>query len=133
MLNPAITAAEARKAIGLLERLGFIERTSESGFTLKERLVTTGDEVRALAITNFQLTAMDLAKRALVAIARPERHSATYTLGLSESGYRLAKEKLDALGRELMEIARLDAGINRVYQVNLHAFPLTKARKGTKR
>jgi uncharacterized protein (TIGR02147 family) len=125
-LNPAITPGQARKAIQLLKRLGLIEQKEDGYYHLKDRMITTGGTVKSVAVTNFQQETMLLAREALGRFPRNQRNSATLTLGLSEQGYRAVEERLAVLRKDLFEIARFDKGINRVVQVNLHAFPLTR-------
>jgi uncharacterized protein (TIGR02147 family) len=112
-----------------LERFGLIVRGEDGFYQLTDRLITTGESFVSHAVIEFQREAMDLAKEALETFPKAERSASTLTLGLSEAGYRAVEEKLRTLRRELVEIARFDQGIDRVIQVNLHAFPLTRTRK----
>jgi uncharacterized protein (TIGR02147 family) len=124
-LSPSISAAQAKKAITLLSKLGMIELLPDGKAVLKHDFITTGTEHQSVAIVDFQLETMDLAKRALQEIPREQRTSATLTLGLSAKSHGLAMEKMAALRKELLELANEDPTIDRVIQVNLHAFPLT--------
>jgi uncharacterized protein (TIGR02147 family) len=125
-LNPAITPGQAKKSIELLERLSLIVKKEDGYYQLTDRIISTGDSVDSIALANFQQTTMDLAKEALERFPKERRDSSTLTLGLSEEGYRASVAKIAALRRELLDIARFDRRIDRVIQVNLHAFPLTK-------
>jgi uncharacterized protein (TIGR02147 family) len=131
-LNPAITPGQARKAIRLLRRLGLIEKKDDGYYHLKDRMITTGGSVQSVAVTNFQQETMELAKEALSRFPRNQRNSSTLTLGLSDEGYRAVEEKLAGLRKDLFEIAKFDKDINRVVQVNLHAFPMTRIQKDKK-
>lgn len=131
-LVPAITPGQAKKAIEVLERLSLIIKKEDGYYHLTDRLVSTGDTVGTVALINFQNATMDLAKEALELFPRDQRDSSTLTLGLSEEGYKAAVEKIAVLRRELLEIARFDRQIDRVIQVNLHAFPLSKINKEEK-
>jgi len=124
-LSPSISAAQAKKAISLLEKLGMIELLPDGKAVLKHDFITTGTEHQSVAVVNFQLETMELAKRALQEIPREQRTSATLTLGLSAKSHAIAMGKMAALRKELMELANADQTIDRVIQVNLHAFPLT--------
>jgi uncharacterized protein (TIGR02147 family) len=125
-LTPAITPGQARKAIELLEQLSLIVKKEDGGYRLTDRILSTGDSVGSVALVNFQQATMDLAKEALERFPKERRDSSTLTLGLSKEGYRAAVGRITALRKELLEIARFDRQIDRVIQVNLHAFPLTK-------
>ena len=128
-LVPAITPGQAKRAIELLERLSLIVKKDDGRYHLTNRIVSTGDSVGSTAVVNFQQQTMDLAKEALERFSKEQRDSSTLTLGLSEEGYRAVVEKIAALRKELLAIARFDRDINRVIQVNLHAFPLSKISK----
>jgi uncharacterized protein (TIGR02147 family) len=125
-LTPAITPGQAKKAVELLERLTLIVKKEDGYYHLTDRILSTGDPVGSMALVNFQQATMDLAKDALERFPKEQRDSSTLTLGLSEEGYRAATEKIAALRKELLDIAWYDRKIDRVIQVNLHAFPLTK-------
>jgi uncharacterized protein (TIGR02147 family) len=126
LLTPEITPGQAKKAIKLLERLSLIVKKEDGYYHLTDRILSTGDSVGSVAIVNFQQATMDLAKESLERFPKERRDSSTLTLGLSEEGYRAAIEKIAALRKGLLDIARFDRKIDRVIQVNLHAFPLTK-------
>ena len=128
-LTPAITPGQARKAVELLTRLSLIVIKEDGYYHLTDRILSTGDSIGSIALANFQRATMDLAKEALERFQKPERDSSTLTLGLSKEGYRAASQKIAALRKDLLDIARFDRKIDRVIQINLHAFPLTKIAK----
>lgn len=125
-LTPGITPGQAKKSIELLERLSLIIKKEDGYYQLTDRIVSTGDSVDSVALVNFQQATMDLAKEALERFPKERRDSSTLTLGLSEDGYRACVAKIASLRKELLDIARFDREIDRVIQINLHAFPLTK-------
>lgn len=124
-LSPAITAAEAKKAVKLLLKLGMIVQSPDGRMRLQNQLITTGADHQSVAVINYQLEAMDLAKRAVQELPREKRSAVTLTFGVSAEGRRLIMERLSALRKELMDIAANDTDIDRIMQINLHAFPLT--------
>jgi uncharacterized protein (TIGR02147 family) len=128
-LQPAISAAQAKRAVKLLEELGLIHKKDDGFYHLTDRLITSGESFLPHALIHFQRDTMDLAKEALENFPESKRSASTLTLGLSENGYQAMLEKLRILRQELTEIARFDKGIDRVIQVNLHAFPLTRLPK----
>jgi uncharacterized protein (TIGR02147 family) len=128
-LVPSITPGQAKKAIEVLKRLSLIIKKEDGYYHLTDRIVSTGDSVGQMALINFQQATMDLAKAAIEQFPREQRDSSTLTLGLSEKGYQEVVEKIATLRKELLEVARFDHGIDRVIQVNLHAFPLSKINK----
>jgi uncharacterized protein (TIGR02147 family) len=144
-LEPPITAAQAKRAVNLLMELGLIQRKEDGFYHLADRHLTSGEVIHLTsgetihlisgeaiashAVIQFQRETMDLAKEALETFPTDARSGSTLTLGLSEAGYRALEEKLQVLRREMAEIARFDKRIDRVIQVNLHAFPLTRKPK----
>lgn len=132
-LEPPITPGQAKRAVRMLEDLGLIGREEDGSYRLTDRLITSGEAFMSHAVIQFQRETMDLAKEALETFPKDMRSGSTLTLGLSETGYRMLEEKLKILRRELVEIARFDTEIDRVIQVNLHAFPLTRKPREGKR
>jgi uncharacterized protein (TIGR02147 family) len=132
-LEPAVTPAQAKRAVRLLEDLGLIARADDGGYRLTESLIPSGDAFISHAVIRFQRDAMDLAKESLESFPNDWRSGSTLTLGLSEAGYAALVERLKKLRQDLVEIARLDPDIDRVVQVNLHAFPLTRKPKDAAR
>jgi uncharacterized protein (TIGR02147 family) len=128
-LNPAITPGQAKKAVALLERLSMVKKDGDGTYRLTERMISTGDAVDSLGLINYQRSTMDLAKDALDRYTKQERSASTLTLGLSKKGYAAIVEKLAGLRADLMAIAQYDTKIDRVIQVNVHAFPLTRSPK----
>jgi len=126
MLAPAISAVEAKKAIGFLESAGFIARNDRGIYAQTDPLISTGYEATSVAITNFQLAAADLAKEAIDRFERTKRSISTLTLSLSQQGYETIMERLRMFHREVLEIAKADKKVDRIYHMNFHVFPMSK-------
>ncbi len=127
MVSPPITASQARKSLALLEELGFARKNQSGVFQLTSSAITTGENIRSLGIANFQRETMRLAQEALDRGHRDERHIGTATVGVSATGFLQIKRILIDASDKIAEIANADADADRVYQVNLQAFPLSKA------
>jgi uncharacterized protein (TIGR02147 family) len=131
MLAPPISASEAKRAIGLLTGLGFIEKVGES-WVVRDHNISTGGIWQGMAVQRFQ---QDMLKKALEAIdgtARQERDYSTMTMCYSPDGYKKVRELLKQTREELTRIEECDRGPNRVYQVNMQLFPLSKSYVGAK-
>ena len=127
MLNPAITPAQARESISLLLKLGLIEEKDDHTYRVTDAVITTGSKVPLLAIHNFQIAAMDLAKEAIDRFPFEERSISTLTLSLSEEMYKLIEDKLSIFRREILDLVKNDRNvINRVYQYNFQIFPFSE-------
>lgn len=129
MLVPAIKPAEARDAVLLLEKLDIIKQKSGGGFELSNVFITASPDVKSFAIRNFQLSMMDIAKKALELFPKEKREISALTLGLSEDGFNEVKEAIVEFRNRLREISHNDKNVNGVYQINFQAFPVTQTLK----
>jgi uncharacterized protein (TIGR02147 family) len=127
MLVPSISAKEARKAIALLESLGMIAARKDGGFKLSDKYLTTGEEWRSFAVREFQRQSLDLARNALDSTPRELRDISTVSLTIDGRSMEKIREKVRRFHQDMLEISE-QAGVgDRVYQVNLQVFPMTRA------
>ena len=126
MLQPAIQAPDAKRAMETLERLGLIKKNSSGYYERTSEVLSTGESWMSVAITNFQLNTADLAKDAIQNVPKDAREISTLTLSISQTTFETMREKVRALRRELLEIAKKDTQADRIYQVNMHFFPVAK-------
>jgi len=125
MLVPKITAAEAKKAIAVLEKLGLICRNADGTCVLTQRHITTGLNTDALVINNFVLNTLEIAKNAFYSFRRDDRSYSALTISVSKQGYLKIKNHIDNLRQELIKIVDTDRDMDRVCQINFQLFPLT--------
>lgn len=133
MLEPPIATAEAQKAIKLLEELGLIRKNAEGVYEKSDPVITSGYDTRSLAVNQFILETLDLAKVALDKLPREERSLSALTLSLPEDGYAMVEERIKNFRRELLELARSCPDPKRVIQVNFQIFPVTRKPEGEAR
>jgi uncharacterized protein (TIGR02147 family) len=126
MVSPPITASQARKSLKLLEELDFVKMNAGGHYELTSSAITTGENIRSLGIANFQQETMRLAQEAMDRVPRDERYIGTATVGVSAKAFQQIKQLLVDTSNKISEIANADADANRVYQVNLQAFPMSK-------
>jgi uncharacterized protein (TIGR02147 family) len=126
---PAITIPEARRAITVLSSLGLIAKGDDGRYILTDKHITTGLETDSVVINNFVSNTLEIAKDALYRFPKESRSLSSLTLGISKSGYEKIKQRCDEFRKELVDIVRNDRDVDRVYQVNLQAFPLTPIAK----
>ncbi|MBL8028776.1 MAG: TIGR02147 family protein [Fibrobacteres bacterium] len=125
-LNPTIRPELAKKAILILEKLGLIKQNENGYYRQTSALISTGEEFKSMNVCNFQTSTIELAKEALSRHPREHRDISTLTLTFSEDSFEQAKLELDALRKRLLGLAEKDNKVDRVYQVNLQAYPLSK-------
>lgn len=123
-LHPKITPRQATTAIEVLLRLGLLARNDHGQLVQGDPLLSTGPEVRSLAIRNFHRQMIGRAIDALESIEVEEREISGTTVALDAEGFRLFKEKIHALRAELLELSAQQKGPTRVVQFNFQAFPL---------
>jgi uncharacterized protein (TIGR02147 family) len=127
LVEPSITSAEAKRAVRLLLRLGFIRENDQGGYELTSRFITTGDDWKSIAIHSFQKESLALAGRALEEVRKDVRDISTITMSLDDKGFERVRDRVRAFQEEIVGIAASCDRVNKVYQVNLQIFPLSKA------
>ncbi len=126
LLVPSIKVSEAKKAIELLVRLGFIKKNRNGRYVQTNRFITTGEECRTIAVRIFQKDTIKLANEALERISKEMRDISTTTVTLSPEGFARLKEKLSEFRREVLKIANEEENATGVYHVNFQLFPISK-------
>jgi len=125
-LTPVITEKQATASLELLVRMGLVKKNAQGKWQATDPVITTGGQVDSSLIVEFQKSMIQLAQEAFSTTRAPERLISATTFGISEPNFELFKKKIRALKAELLELAKLDDSPNRVYQLNLQFFPLSK-------
>lgn len=125
MVVPAITITEAKRAITMLEKKGFIEKDEEGIYRQTSKFITSGDLCRNIAVRAFQKDTIELAMKAIGSVPAEERDISTVTITLSESGFNEVKEKLKKTRQEILKIANSEDP-NGAYHLNLQLIPIGK-------
>jgi uncharacterized protein (TIGR02147 family) len=126
MLAPPVTPKEAERAVGVLESLGLIRKNENGAYERVEALASTGDEIRSMAIVQFQQATLELAKQSFDAFPMEARDISTLTISISHRNFSKVKEKIRNVRREILELAKADEKTDTVYHLNFIAFPLTE-------
>lgn len=122
---PAISAAEARKSVELLLTLGFVERDTAGGYRKTAASLTTGRQVRSVAVATYHKAMMKLAAESIERFGAAQRDIESVTLSVSEQTFRAMMEKANGFLMEMLKLAEADTQNERVVQVNMQVFPLT--------
>jgi len=130
-LDPPVRAADARKAVQLLVRLGFVRKNAADAYEVSDQIVTTGrlgdsDPVRKLRIVKFQNEMMDLARQALERVPSQRMEMSTVTVSVSAQTANMIKDEVAALRRKVLKMAEEDQAPSRVYQLNHQFFPMSR-------
>jgi uncharacterized protein (TIGR02147 family) len=124
-LDPVITGKQAQAAVELLLSLGLIKQNG-AGFAQTHNSLHTQDEIFSRAVKDYQIATMDRAKESLGRHSRELRHISTLTLGLNEDMFSKLLDKIQEFRREVGDLVQTVPSTDRVYQLNLQFFPLTR-------
>jgi uncharacterized protein (TIGR02147 family) len=130
ILNPRIKPDEAKKALGVLERLGFITKDIDGYYAIAHAVITSSVlkpdmNVASLNVVNFQKEVMGLANESLDRFGTEHINLSTLTLGISASTVTAIKSELAATRNKIAAFAEKDNAADRVYQLNIQFFPLS--------
>ncbi len=123
MTIPQIKPMQVKKALSVLKKLKFITKDNNGYYLRVDRVISTGYDAQSVAITNFALSSLDVAKGAMQNMPKEDRSISNLTMSLSEKGYQELGEKLKLFRREILELAYRDREVNRIYQVNWQVGP----------
>ncbi|TNF33794.1 MAG: TIGR02147 family protein [Deltaproteobacteria bacterium] len=131
-LRPRVRPAAVSRALELLQSLGLLVRDAADRLRPAERTLTTGAEVRTLAVRNFHRRMLELAIEALDKIPRAERNITSVTVTLDPPRYQRVLALLAQLRQEILAVERSDTpsapedGPAQVYQLTLSLIPMTQ-------
>jgi uncharacterized protein (TIGR02147 family) len=125
MVRPRITPKQAKTAVELLEKLGFIQKQKNGVFKVSDKAIATEPEVVSLAVLNFHRQAAELGARALEELSKEQRNITGCMLGISKQTYGRICEEIRLFRARLLQIAEADAAADTVYQLNFQLFPVS--------
>jgi uncharacterized protein (TIGR02147 family) len=124
---PPITEKEAKKAVGVLERLGFVVRDDDGYYRQANPLLMADRDTASLAVDNFILSNIDLARQAIDRFPKDERKLSATTLTISKATYDKIINELQEFRRHILTLAQQDQHPERAYQFNFQVFPVSTA------
>ena len=123
---PPIKKSEARKAVTFLLDKGFLKIDTRKHYRQTNPALSTGSEVSSLAIRSYNEL---MAKRGVEAIRQfppTERDIRSVIAGISPASYARIKEEIREFISRVIRIVDDDTTSDRVYNLNLQLFPLSK-------
>jgi uncharacterized protein (TIGR02147 family) len=130
LLSPSITPRQARESVELLRGLGLIRKDAQGHWSAVDPVITSGDPMASQTLVNFQLKMLDLVREAYDRWKPEERMMASTTFSISPEMLELFRKKIRQLRAELLDLARNDERPDRVFQLTMNLFPLSKSAKG---
>ena len=129
LVRPRITGREARDAVTALERMGLACRDPNGYLQQTEAVLSFGDGWRSVAVREFQHQTFDLAKNALDEVAPEAREISSVTMSISNARFAQLKLRLQEFREEVLGLIRTDDDPEKVFQLNLSLFPLSRSEK----
>jgi uncharacterized protein (TIGR02147 family) len=130
MTVPAISAREAKKAVALLHKLGFIKETSDGHWRVIDRFLSTGEDWHSIGIRAFQRDTIMLASQALDTVPKTRRDISTVSVTLSEEGFKEAGELIKQFRRDMLELANRQEPPMGAYHMNIQLIPIGRVWQG---
>lgn len=126
-LTPVITIKQAKESIALLEKLGLI--CKESGvYKQTQKLITTGQKWRSIAIQKFQEETLKLAVNSLLHHPPKVRNISTLTMSLAKEDMLDIQELTEQYRKSIVKVINESGTGDTVYQLNIQLFPMTQAK-----
>jgi len=126
MILPSITPKQARDSIALLKKLGIIAANPSGLLKPVHDLMTTGDKWHASAIHEYQRETIRLAELALDELPRGIRDVSTVSFAVNEDDFKEVCSLAKEFRSSVLRIARESEKADRLYQINIQIFPMTK-------
>ncbi len=124
-LLPKTDAREAEEALKTLLSTGLIRRTA-NGYKPVDPDITTHDEVKSFLVKKYHAQMLQLAAWALDAVPGKDRDVSSVCFPVKESDLPHLKRQIQLMRKELRNFAAKNGEGERVVQVNIQLFPLTK-------
>lgn len=124
---PPVQPYEAEEALEMLLETGLIKK-SANGFKSADPDIATDDEVRSFLVKGYQAQMIRLAAWAQDEVPARERDITSVTFAIKESELPRLKKQLQLMRKELRAFAADPGTAERIVQVNMQMFPLTKGK-----
>ncbi len=127
-LEPSVKPAEVKNALQILERSGVVECEESGVVRLKDKFISSGENIPQVVVDRILTEFTERAREAIDRFPRSERHLSTLTFSVSQTGYEKIKSKIAEYRREILTMVDNETDrAERVYHINFHLFPVTRA------
>lgn len=126
-LDPPISPAQAKAAMRVLQRLGLVAKDGDGCWRAHHAsLLSPEDPGAALLLREFQREMMAKAAEALERVPPALRDVTSVTMSVSREGLERLKALAADFHKRVLETVQSDRGEDRVVQLNVQLFPLTR-------
>jgi uncharacterized protein (TIGR02147 family) len=130
-LVPQISAAQVRDSLKLLLELGLVRKTDDGHYDITHQYIEGNDPVHRTAIVQFQRQMLGLALQSWDNCPTAETSAHTLTLAMSEKLAQELREDIELFKKKLVEkVLAEKEPPERLYEVTMNYFPLSKRKKG---
>lgn len=126
VLVPAITEAQAKRALRTLHTLGLLATDADGRTKPAQGLLSSGGPL-GHHLVKFHRAMLARASAAIDLVDREEREISSLTLCISEKRLAKLKEEIRAFRKHLLQTAEEDDRPERVVQIGFQLFPLSKS------
>ncbi len=122
-----VTAKQVQESIGLLSRFELIKKNDAGYWKPTDKVISTADNIKDECLRHYQLTNLSILRQILEE-GKPGSHdSSLVTVSVTQKGLTRIINRIRQLRSEIISIAHKDEGIaERVYQIAVHAYPISK-------
>lgn len=124
-LTPQITTEEARDAVKNLLEWGLLRKLDDGRYVQTSQMLDAA-EIPPIALRQIRREYIQHAIGAVESMPKDERFAAFTTLAMSESSYNYAVDVLEEARKKIIARASNDTNVERVYEMMLVAFPMSK-------
>lgn len=124
-LTPQITTEEARDAVKNLLEWGLLRKLDDGRYVQTSQMLDAA-EIPPIALRQIRREYIQHAIGAVESMPKDERFAAFTTLAMSENSYNYAVEVLEEARKKIIARASNDTNVERVYEMMLVAFPMSK-------
>jgi len=127
-LHPPIKPREARRSIKLLLKLGLLQRKKDGDYSQSQPTISSGPihEDVTLAIRRLHKEWAKLGLEALENTPQSDRDITGTTVGISHKNFNRITQEIREFRKRIMSISTEEPQIDRVYQLTVNFFPLSK-------
>ena len=126
-LNPPITVKQAKESIALLKKLNLIAQDPQGFYKPTDKSIVTPDYVKDEFIKQYQLSCLDMAKKALIKNTSAPQLISTNMVSISNIAYTRIEKKIGKFRSEIRSLIHKDENpAEKVYHMNIILFPASK-------
>ncbi len=124
-LSPTVPVEQVRASLDLLFDMGLLVEDDDGHISRGEPSLTTGHEVRSLAVGNYHRQMLQRAADSIEEVPRELRNINALTVCIDPDNIGEIKERIQAFRETLLDFCDRDANPKTVFQINFQLFPLS--------